>query len=518
MQARPMPTKFRLMRHGAAMAVGGALFLASHSPAAATGAAGPTRVTVAVTETIASHNPHGDSVSLMNGIWCKVYGCPVIYDFETGTFGSYMLESWGLKDPAEPLVWAIEVKEGLVRHNGEPLVAADIAHSIERIRSDPNSRQTQNVRNVVEVRVIDDLNLEIVTDTPMVTLPTYMQNWIITSKALYDEHGPEVADRQHPHGIGPYRLVDLSIGNYLVLEKVPDHPRAHPANPDEVILRIMPEPEQRVTALLNGEVQIAQFVPPQLVQRVEQASSTDIAWVDAMEIMFIAMNPQTPPWDDVRARRAVAYAINREGLVRALLQGQATILNGPAGPGVVGYDPDLPKFYDYNPEKARELLSEAGLLGVEIDYYATVGRYIADRQISEAIVPMLEDAGFVVNFHTPEWSTLWADVQAGGVPFYYMGRGSVVDPSAALSQYFETGASPRIEYSNPELDKLFDLERGEFDPAKREVLLRQVFTTLAEDAPAHFLWRHRMAWGVSKGIAYEPRPDARLEAWDIFMR
>ena len=514
-----MPAKrsFAIARSlGATAMLGAAVGLAG--PASATDDPAPTRVTVAVTETIAGHNPHADSVSLMNGIWCKVYGCLVTYDFETGTFDSYMLESWGLKDPDEPTVWALEIKDGLMRHNGEQLVAADIAHSIDRIANDPNSRQTQNVRQVVEVRVIDELNLEVVTDQPMVTLPTFMQNWIVTSKALYDEYGPEVADREHPHGIGPYRLVDLSIGNFLVLEKVPDHPRAHPDNPDEVMLRIMPEPEQRVTALMNGEVQVAQFIPPQLVQRVDQASHLDIAWVDAMEIMFLAMNPETPPWDDVRARQAVAHAVNRDALVRALLGGQATILNGPAGPGVVGYDPDMPTFYEYDPEKARSLLEEAGLVGVEVDYYATVGRYIADRQISEAIVPMLEEVGFKVNFNTPEWSTLWADVQDGGVPFYYMGRGSVVDPSAALSQYFETGGSPRIAYSNPELDELFRLERAEFDPDQRNTLLREVFTLLAEDAPAHFLWRHRMAWGVSKDIAYAPRPDARLEAWDIFVR
>ncbi|MCC5979152.1 MAG: hypothetical protein JJU21_13905 [Salinarimonas sp.] len=514
-----MPAKrsFAIVRGLGAAAVLGATLGVPQS-VNATEPSAPTRVTVAVTETIAGHNPHADSVSMMNGIWCKVYGCPVTYDFETGTFSSYMLESWGLKDPEEPTVWALQIKDGLMRHNGEQLVAADIAHSIDRIANDPNSRQTQNVRQVVEVRVIDDLNLEVVTDQPMVTLPTFMQNWIITSKALYDEFGPQVADREHPHGIGPYRLVDLSIGNYLVLEKVADHPRAHPDNPDEVILRIMPEPEQRVTALLNGEVQVAQFIPPQLVQRVDQAPHADIAWVDAMEIMFLAMNPETPPWDDVRARRAVAYAVNREALVRALLGGQATILNGPAGPGVVGYDPDMPTFYDYDPAKARALLEEAGLVGVEIDYYATIGRYIADRQISEAIVPMLEEAGFNVNFRTPEWSTLWADVQDGGVPFYYMGRGSVVDPSAALSQYFETGGSPRIAYSNPDLDALFARERAEFDPDQRDTLLREIFTLLAEDAPAHFLWRHRMAWGVSNDLEYDPRPDARLEAWDIFVR
>lgn len=92
-----MPAKrsFAIARSlGATAMLGAVVGLAG--PVSADDAA-PTRVTVAVTETIAGHNPHADSVSLMNGIWCKVYGCLVTYDFDTGTFDSYMLESWGLK-------------------------------------------------------------------------------------------------------------------------------------------------------------------------------------------------------------------------------------------------------------------------------------------------------------------------------------------------------------------------------------------------------------------------------------
>ncbi len=80
---------------------------------------------------------------------------------------------------------------------------------------------------------------------------------------------------------------------------------------------------------------------------------------------------------------------------------------------------------------------------------------------------------------TPEWATLWANVQVGKVPFYYMGRGGVVDPSAALAQYFETGASPRIGYSNPKVDELLSAERQAFDPAKRKKVAR------ASDEPHH---------------------------------
>ena len=80
------------------------------------------------------------------------------------------------------------------------------------------------------------------------------------------------------------------------------------------------------------------------------------------------------------------------------------------------------------------------------------------------------------------------------------------------------GASPRIAYSNPDWTTCSGWSGPNSIPINATRLLREVFTLLAEDAPAHFLWRHRMPWGVSKDIEYTPRPDARLEAWDIFVR
>ncbi len=116
---------------------------------------------------------------------------------------------------------------------------------------------------------------------------------------------------------------------------------------------------------------------------------------------------------------------------------------------------------------------------------------------------------------TPEWPTLWANVQKGTVPFYYMGRGSVQDPSAALHQYFYTGETPRIGYSNPKLDSFLDKEQAEFDPKKRKQYLSQAMSILTEDAPACFLWRHKLLWGLNNRVDYKPLPDARIFAMDI---
>lgn len=476
---------------------------------------GQTRVSVGVTETMETQNPYGDSVALLYAIWCQIYGCLGTYDFAKGEYVGLLAERWEVKDPNN---WIFHLRRDIRRHDGAPLRAEDVVHSINRIKTDPQSKQRQNVTPVAAASVIDDHTVRITTKQPTAPLVEYLfDRVIITSKAIHDQYGAEVADRKHPLGFGPYRFKELIPGQRLVMVKNPDHPdvKKTPQAPDEIIFRVMREPEQRVTALLNREIQIAQFIPPHLRKRVETDANTKIVTFDTVEIMFLAMQPK-PPFDKKEVRQAVCYAIDRDKIINTLLQGQATRLDGPIGPGQYGYDPNLQPKYTYNPEKARQLLAQAGYPnGIDVEFYTPVGRYTLDKQISEVIVAMLREVGIRARLQTPEWPTLWANVQRGKVPFYYMGRGGVVDPSVALSQYFETGVSPRIGYSNPRLDKLLALERETFDPAKRKKILSEAMSLITEEAPAHFLWRHKDAFGLARNIDLKPRPDYRIFGTDI---
>ena len=279
---------------------------------------------------------------------------------------------------------------------------------------------------------------------------------IISSKDLFDKYGARDADRKYPWGWGPYKLKELVIGQRIVLEKDSTSPTVRPENPDTLIFTIMREPEQRVTALLNNEIQIAQFIPPHLAERVKQAPNAMLHPANSVEIMFLAMSPKFKPWDNVKLRQAVCYAIDRDLIIKNVLKGQADRLDGPIGPGQYGYDADYTKknlVIPYDPAKARELVKASGYNNEPVYLDTPVGRYINDKEVTEAMIPMLNAVGINAKLRTPEWATLWADVQKGKTAFYYMGRGSVVDPSVALSQYFETGGSPRIGISDPNIDK-----------------------------------------------------------------
>lgn len=493
-------------------------------PALIAGVAGlgraQTRVSVGVTETIETHNPYGDSVSLLYGIWSEVTGPFCTYNYTKGDFEGRLAERWKVENPT---TWVFSLNKNYKFNDGTPVTADDVVHSMmNRVIGDPQSKQKASVAGPIKkAEAVDKFTVKFTTDKPAAPLLSFVcDRLIVTSKAAFEKYGRDAADKQHMMGGGPYRLKELIPGQRLVLAKRADHPEAkkRPNAPDEVIYRVMRETEQRVTALLNNEVQIAQFVPPHLRQRVEKSPSSRITAVDSVEIMFLAMQPK-PPFDKKEVRQAVCHAINRDQIIKTLLEGFASRLDGPIGPGQYGYDPNLKPKLNYDPEKAKKLLAQAGYPnGVDVELQTPVGRYTLDKQLTEAMIPMLNAAGFRARLLTPEWPTLWAGVQKGGVPFYYMGRGSVQDPSAALHQYFHTGETPRIGYSNSKLDELLDKEQAEFDPKKRRQYLSQAMSIITEEAPGCFMWRHKLLWGLSNKVDYKPLPDARIYAIEMAVK
>ena len=478
-----------------------------------------TRVTIGVTETMETHNPYGDSVALLYGIYTELTGPLCKYNWKDGKWEPRLAKSWTVEDPN---TWVFELDQGYTFNDGSPVTAEDVVHSFKRVLTDPQTKQIASVaRPVKEATAIDKFTVKVTTKKPTAPLLDFLCDaLIVTSKAIYDKHGAKEADRKYMYGGGPYKLVELVQGQRMVIAKRPDHPAAkkNPNAPDEIVFRVMREPEQRVAALKNNEVQIAQFIPPHLYKSVDDSPNLKIVLADSIEIMFLAMQPK-PPFDKKEVRQAVCHAIDRDKIIRTLLHGQAHRLDGPLGPGQLGYNPNLKTRYTYDPKKARELLAKGGYPdGVAVELQTPVNRYTLDKQATEAMIPMLNAAGFKAKLLTPEWPTLWANVQKGRVPFFYMGRGSVLDPSAPFHQYFRKGGSPRIGFSHPDLDAALDKEQQTFDPIERNKLLTTVQEMITDLAPACFMWRHQLLWGMANNIEYDPPADLRIYGMDISVK
>src|SRR5436190_19921920 len=236
--------------------------VASRSPAA------ESRVSIGVTETMETFNPYGDSVSLLYGIWCQVMGCLGTYDFNKSEYVGMLAEKWEVKDPNN---WIFHLRKDIKWHDGSPFTAEDVVHSFNRARNDPQSKQTQNIAPIASASAVDKYTVRFTTKQPTAPMLEYVfDRLIITNHALYEKYGAETADRKYPIGAGPYKFKELVPGQRFVIVKNPDYPgmKKMTQAPDEIVYRVMREDEQRVTALLNGEIQIAQFIPPHLKKRV----------------------------------------------------------------------------------------------------------------------------------------------------------------------------------------------------------------------------------------------------------
>src|SRR6185503_14837298 len=152
-----------------------------------------TRISIGVTETMETFNPYGDSVSLMYSVWCQVLGCLGTYDFDKNQPVGLLVERWEVKDPK---TWLFHLRRDIKFHNGMPLSADDVVHSINRIRTDPLSKQRQNISAIASESAVDKHTVRIVTKEPTAPLLDYLFDRImITSKAIYVKYGPDVADR-----------------------------------------------------------------------------------------------------------------------------------------------------------------------------------------------------------------------------------------------------------------------------------------------------------------------------------
>jgi peptide/nickel transport system substrate-binding protein len=468
----------------------------------ASDASAKTRVVVGATATLFA-NPYTQSDALGYSNGCQSYGCLGLYDYRKGDLVPMLAERWETPDPT---TWVFYLRRDVKWQNGDPVTVADVIHSNWRQMNDPQSHQQANGKDVKSMVALDDYTLKVTTETPIATFLFLMfDRLIITNKKIYDQYGADVADRQHPVGFGPYKITGITPGQRLIMEKDPNSVFAVKDSPDELIFQQMKEAEQRVTALLNGEIQIAQYVPPHMVDRINSSKTAHVSVGPGIENNFLAMNMTIKPWDNKLLRQAVSYAIDRETIVDTILGGLADPLDGPVGEGQYAYDRDLKPKITYDPEKAKALVKQAGYPnGVSVDYFTTVDRYTNDKQTSAAMVAMLRAVGINAQLKTPDWAKLNADITEGKVPFYYYGRGTIIDPSPFLSQYFETGVTNRLKYSNANLDALLRKERATFDATERKKVLGQAMSMINEEAPAVFLWRMKLINGISNTIDFAP--------------
>lgn len=463
-----------------------------------------TRVTVAHGVGIYSLNPYAVNTSPLVAAWGSVMEPLVEPDYEKRTYRGVLAESWQLKGTR----LEFKLRKGVRFHDGTALTSADVVASFKRILTDKQSLQSPNLENVKEMETPDTHTVVLHLKRLDANVLEDINNRVIMKQIAAEKMG-ELDNR--PVGTGPFRFTSWERSGQFVIRRH-DAYWGKPAQIDEVVYRAIQEDAARIAALEAGQVDIISNIPPHEVTRLKNNPRLRVQPVQGLRPLFLVLSPHYKPLDNVKVRRAITHAIDRERIIKHILEGNAYPLSGLLSPQVFGYDPGA-KALPFDPERAKQLLSEAGFPnGVEFDYYSPTGRYPKDKEVALVIVEQLSRVGIKANLKTPEWAIFNTDYKKGKYPMYLTGRGSLIDADALFQQYFRTGVTPRVlGYSNAKLDEILDLEAQTFDNKKREKLLQDAHRIILEDAPAIPLWNAMDIYAHRGDLEWKAPPDEKVQ-------
>ena len=475
-------------------------------------AASKDRVTILQSVAADSLNPYAHSASPTYGIWQHFFDPLVEVDYASKEFYGVLAESWEFQGQK----WVFRLKKGVRFHDGSPFTSKDVIHSITRMRDDKRSLQRENFREVTEMRAPDDHTVIITTEKPMAVLLDRLHNRFMLSKAAADKYGDQVDARAT--GTGPYKFVSFQRDGNMVMTRNDDYWGPKP-DIKEVVYKKVGEEAARVAGLLAGQGDVINNVSVEEIPRLDQHPRVRVEKVAGLRMYFLAMNAAMKPFDNKLFRQAVSYSIDPQAIIKYIYDGNGYVMDGPVASNVIGANPKL-KRYPFDPKKAKELLAKAGYpSGLEVKLYFSPDRYPKAKEICQVIADQLGQSGIKADLVSQEFVIFWGKegVNGGKLPFYYVGR-PAVDADTVYDQYFRSGVTKRVNYRNPEFDRLIDEEQRTGDQKKRALLLQEAGRILMEDAALVPLYNLAEIYGVARNITWKARPDEKILAADMKIR
>jgi peptide/nickel transport system substrate-binding protein len=315
---------------------------------------------------------------------------------------------------------------------------------------------------------------------------------------------------EEPIGTGPWRFAEWNKGVDLKVEPNPDYWGEQPSI-GEIQFRWAPEASSRVALLETGEVHIAQNVPPALIGRVQNSGNARVETAKSIRKAFLRTNIDDGPTADVRVRQALNHAIDVDLIMEALFRGRAYGRDtGFILEGMEGYEDGRLSPFEYNPEKAKELLAEAGYPdGFETTFWHTIGRYMLDKETAEAIAGQLAEVGIDVTLEGMEPGAYFSKVSSERLPGIHFAASAPLFMTPLYHPMIEFQLDMPYGYGgNEETDTYTQAAMAELDPEQRVKTLQEfedyVFT---EHVPWVWLWHYQDIYGVSNDVNWTARPD-----------
>jgi peptide/nickel transport system substrate-binding protein len=477
---------------------------ATVAPAVASGASGT--LTVVQGADITTTDPF--QTPALRGPIISIYDQLLVRD-QNFKIAPWLATSW---DNPDDTTWVFHLRQGVTFHNGEPFNAASVQWAFQRfVAPEEKNIYASMLGPVTQVDALDDYTVKVTTKDPF---PALLENLaygvFIGPPQAMQAQGDDFF--KNPIGSGPFRFISWSPGEKMVVEAAGGHFGGDPQI-KTVVWQPVTDDSTRVEELRTGQADLITGVSPGQISRLDGQSGISVVKFPSQSFMVLIMNSSRPPFNDQRVRQAMNYAIDKQALINTLLGGNGTVLPAPAGPAIEGYDPNLGVMYNYDPDKARQLLSDAGYgSGFSVTLDSTDGRYLQDRAVAEAISGMLGKVGIQAQVNPWEWGAFLNLLQAKTSDVFLIQQGG-----STTDNLFPAAFSSQIKgltwlgYSNPQADALINQARTTVDSTARNKVYGDFIRLVQQDAPWVYLYYQTNIFGMRDQVkGFVPRPDNEI--------
>ncbi len=422
--------------------------------------------------------------------------------------------------------YTFKLKRNVRWQDGTPFTATDVQFTFDKLM-DPTTNTVRRSAYVlngkpIRFRVIDPYTFEATLPEPYAPFLTTMGMGIIPKHLLQGKDINTDPFNQTPIGTGAFKLKKWQANSFILLER---HPNYYDKLPklDQILFKIIPDPNTALLALEKGEIDSA-GVPPEEVDRIEKNPTLNTFKYYDLQYAYLGFNLRNPQLSDLKLRQAIAYAINRSQLVKGVLKGHGIPIDIPDSPVSWAYPTPAPSYYNYNPEKSKQLLAELGYQkNPETGFLEKNGQTLeftiitntdnrTRKQSAEVIQQYLEKVGIKVNIQLMEWSSMVKRLTAQENPKKFemimMGWSLGIDPDATLiwssTEYpkgFNFGG-----FKNPTVDQLLWKGRTTLEQKDRKQIYQQIYSILGQELPYYFLYVPETILAVNKSVKGLAKP------------
>lgn len=426
----------------------------------------------------------------------------------------WLAESW----ERDGNTWTLHLREGIKFSNGREMTADDVKWTWERL-IDPETGSGNAARvgpPETEIEVVDDYTLQVTHPEPFGIFPQsigFDKSTGIVAKESLEEDGTISV----PIGTGPFKITDVQGTTRLVLERNEYYWQENYPCVDEIVIEPIPDDTVRETALRGGEVDWVLTIAPQNFDSLQSDPNVVVDTAPQLSYDYIGVNVTREPFDDVRIRHAIAYALDRQQVCEAAFFGLCTTIQSPTGPG-------SPWYFDYAPyerdlEKAKQLLAEAGYPdGLEMELMPTT-QYQHTVRGAQVIQQQLAEVGIDASINALEWSE-WLEKE-GNFQYdtYICNWNGLIDADQYYYLQHHTGLVFNFTgYSNPEFDKLVEEGRSISDFEERYEIYEQANKILVDDAPYIYMFNKKEIRAYAPYVkGFVVRPDQANNFWTVWL-